>query len=67
MYAGSIPTPASSFPSDVRSSAIEMPTCQSFILHAIHHRSNSTNAIALSSLAFNGVRPLLAEKGLLGS
>jgi len=38
------------------SSAIEMPTRQSFILQTIHDRSNATNAIALNSLAFNGAR-----------
>ncbi len=38
------------------SSAIEMPTRQSFILHAIHDRANAGNAIALNSLAFNGAR-----------
>jgi MFS family permease len=38
------------------SSAIEMPTRQSFILQTIHDRSHSTNAIALNSLAFNGAR-----------
>jgi MFS family permease len=37
-------------------SAIEMPTRQAFILQTIHDRSNSTNAIALNSLAFNGAR-----------
>lgn len=38
------------------SSAIEMPTRQSFILQTIHERGNATNAIALNSLAFNGAR-----------
>ena len=38
------------------SSAIEMPTRQSFILQTIHDRSHATNAIALNSLAFNGAR-----------
>ena len=57
-YAGSISTWALIIASVVlgASSAIEMPTRQSFILHAIHDRSNATNAIALNSLAFNGAR-----------
>lgn len=38
------------------SSAIEMPTRQSFILQTIHDRSHATNAIALNSIAFNGAR-----------
>lgn len=38
------------------SSAIEMPTRQSFILQTIHDGSNAANAIALNSLAFNGGR-----------
>ena len=38
------------------SSAIEMPTRQSFILQTIHDRKHATNAIALNSLAFNGAR-----------
>ena len=40
------------------SSAIEMPTRQSFILQTIHNPANATNAIALNSLAFNGARVL---------
>ncbi len=37
-------------------SALEMPTREAFIQQIVPDRSNTTNAIALNSLAFNGAR-----------